>query len=120
VVSIKGSSQVPGFVFRTVADPSGIDPWRRMSLWLDLSGCAQDGLDHKAGVAPIEARKSVVEADGDSAGDAGGQEQHASFPAAGWQLAGSWPALRAVMAAPQSVLAIMVVPSLMLVPVVMN
>jgi hypothetical protein len=30
----------------------------------------------------------VVEADGDSAGDAGGQEEHAPFAAAAWQLAG--------------------------------
>ncbi len=37
----------------------------------------------------VDARQGVVEADRDSAGDAGGQEKHPPFPSAGRQLAGA-------------------------------
>jgi hypothetical protein len=46
-----------------------------------------DGADDEAGVAAVDAGQGVVEADRDSAGDAGGQEKHAPFPAADRQLA---------------------------------
>src|SRR5260370_24054093 len=53
-----------------------------------MSGRVRDGLDHEAGVALVDAGQGVVKADRDSSGDAGGQEEHAPFPAAGRQLAG--------------------------------
>jgi hypothetical protein len=45
--------------------------------------------DDKAGVAAVDAGQGVAETDRDSAGDAGGQEQHPPFRAACWQLAGA-------------------------------
>ena len=47
-----------------------------------------DSADDEARVAAVDAGQGVVEADWGSAGDAGGQEEHAPFPAAGRQFAG--------------------------------
>ena len=53
-----------------------------------MPGRVGDGFDHEAGVAAVDAGQGVVEADRDSCCDAGGQEEHAPFAAAGCQLAG--------------------------------
>ena len=52
-----------------------------------MSGCVGDGPDDEAGVAVVDAGQGVVEADRNSAGDAGGQAEHASYSSAAWQLA---------------------------------
>ena len=81
-----------------------------------VAGCVLYRGDEQGGVAFVEAGDGVTEADGGAACEAGGQQEDASFASG----AGSSPACRAVMAASQSMAAIGVVPSVMLVPVSMN
>jgi hypothetical protein len=81
-----------------------------------MSGCVCDGLDHEAGVALVEAGQGVVRLTGVPLARLPARRSKRRSPL----LDGSWPALTSTIAASQSVLAIRVAPSLMLVPVVMN
>jgi hypothetical protein len=47
-----------------------------------------NGFDQVLGVVLVQAGDIVAEVDGDPAGDAGGEAEHTSFPAAAWQPAG--------------------------------
>src|SRR5450755_2151602 len=47
-----------------------------------------DSADDEARVAAVDAGQGVVEADRNSAGDAGGKVEHPSFPSARWKLSG--------------------------------
>ena len=71
----------------------------------------QDRGDQPGDVAVVEAGDGVAEVDRYAAGEAGRQLEDAAFPAG----AGQFAACRAVIAASQSMAAIGVAPSLMLV-----
>ena len=60
----------------------------RFLIWIWKPGGMGDSADDEARVAAVDAGQGVVEADRGSAGDAGGQEEHPPFPAAGGELAG--------------------------------
>src|SRR5208282_3747927 len=60
----------------------------RFLIWICKPGGMGDGADDEARVAAVDAGQGVAEADRGSAGEAGGQEEHAPFPAAGRQFAG--------------------------------
>jgi hypothetical protein len=76
----------------------------------------EDGSDQPGDVAVVEARDGVAQVNRDAAGMAGRQLEDTPFPAGAGQFAG----VQAAIAASQSMAAITVVPSLMLVPVVMK
>jgi hypothetical protein len=52
-------------------------------MWIWEPGGMGDSADDEARVSAVDPGQSVVEADRGSAGDAGGQEENPSFPAAG-------------------------------------
>ena len=83
---------------------------------LGLPRCAHDGLDHDCAGAVIEAGKGVVEADRDPPAMLAASRRTRRSPPLPHD---SWPASIAVIAASQPMLAI-AVPSLTLVPVMMN
>jgi len=62
-----------------------------MTFWISYSGlpvCVRDGCGQEVCVLVVDAGQGVAEADGDSAGDAGGQAEHVAFAASAWQAAG--------------------------------
>jgi hypothetical protein len=107
------------FLSRSSRNELTHEPSAILTVLGSFSGCVADGAEESGGVVVVEASDGVAKADGGANGEACGQLENSAF-ASGAGEQGRSPLFRAVMAASQSMSAIRVMPSLMLVPVWMN